>query len=45
MSTKTIIEKPSIIYTDAELIVDSRGTPAEAIWIRESSSLPTFESA
>lgn len=35
MTTETTIDLPNIVYTDAEVISDSRGTPAEAIWIRD----------
>ncbi|XAZ30082.1 amidohydrolase family protein [Paenarthrobacter ureafaciens] len=35
MTTETTTDQPNIIYTDAEVIVDSRATPAEAIWIRD----------
>jgi len=35
MTTEMTTNLPNIIYTDAEVIVDPRDTPAEAIWIRE----------
>ncbi|HJT93995.1 MAG TPA: amidohydrolase family protein [Mycobacterium sp.] len=31
----TTAEQPNIVYTDGEVIVDSRGPAAEAIWIRD----------